>query len=232
MLSAQYLMQCNYMNEGCDGGWSFFHGYLAENGHLVDEECAPYKARTKGMTCGEYKKCQTKAKIQKSYFIGGAYGESSEKKMMKEILHGGIVNGELNVPRVFSFYQQGILSNDHESKMSSYLEYSGVAAGHKEAQQMIGLGEKTKKVTDRDLEDYGVAWMNLNHSVVIVGWGVDKKGTKYWKVRNSYGSKWGMNGDFWVRRGENDFGIESETTAYSVQSCKPNNTSFVCVEEI
>jgi hypothetical protein len=54
--------------------------------------------------------------------------------MMKEILRNGIVNGELNVPRVFSFYQQGILSNDHESKMSSYLEYSGVAAHHKEAQ--------------------------------------------------------------------------------------------------
>ena len=40
-LSAQYLMQCNYLNEGCDGGWSFFHGYLAENGHLVSEDCAP-----------------------------------------------------------------------------------------------------------------------------------------------------------------------------------------------
>ena len=63
MLSAQYLMQCNYMNEGCDGGWSFFHGYLAENGHLVDEECAPYKARTKGFSCGQYKNCSTKAKI-------------------------------------------------------------------------------------------------------------------------------------------------------------------------
>jgi hypothetical protein len=53
--------------------------------------------------------------------------------MMKELLRNGIVNGELNVPRVFSFYQEGILSNDHEAKMSSYLEYSGVAAHHKEA---------------------------------------------------------------------------------------------------
>jgi hypothetical protein len=58
--------------------------------------------------------------------------------MMKEILRNGIVNGELNVPRVFSFYQEGILSNDHEAKMSSYLEYSGVAANHKQEQQMIG----------------------------------------------------------------------------------------------
>ena len=154
--------------------------------------------------------------------------------MMKEIMRNGIVNGELNVPRVFSFYQQGILSNDHEAKMSSYLEYSGVAAHHKEAQQQIGTTEakaNKKKVTDRDLEDYGIAWMNLNHSVVITGWGVDPKtGTKYWIVRNSYGKKWGMNGDFWVRRGENDFGIESETTAYDVRLCSKASKDK-CIEE-
>lgn len=124
-------MQCNYLNEGCDGGWSFFHGYLAENGYLVTEQCAPYLAKTKGEHCGNYRHCKPKAKVQDSYFVGGGYGESSEKKMMKEILRNGIVNGELNVPRVFSFYQQGILSNDHEAKMSSYLEYSGVALAHK-----------------------------------------------------------------------------------------------------
>lgn len=218
------------MNEGCDGGWSFYHGYLAENGHLVTEKCAPYVAKTKGESCSKYSSCSTYAKINRSYFIGGAYGESSEKKMMKEILRNGILNGELNVPRVFSFYQEGILSNDHESKMSSYLEYSGVAASHKEAQQQIGKQNKVQSLTDRDLEDYGIAWMNLNHSVVILGWGIDSKGTKYWKVRNSYGTKWGMNGDFWVRRGENDFGIESESTAYDVLKCKDNNNG-VCVED-
>jgi hypothetical protein len=133
VLSSQYLMTCNYMNEGCDGGWSFFHGYLAENGHLVDETCAPYLGKTKGETCSKYSQCKPISRVQKSYFVGGAYGESSEEKMMKELLRNGIVNGELNVPRIFSFYQQGILSNDHESKMSSYLEYTGAAAAHKEA---------------------------------------------------------------------------------------------------
>eukprot|EP00356_Strombidium_inclinatum_P003629 CAMPEP_0170485226 /NCGR_PEP_ID=MMETSP0208-20121228/4534_1 /TAXON_ID=197538 /ORGANISM="Strombidium inclinatum, Strain S3" /LENGTH=279 /DNA_ID=CAMNT_0010758809 /DNA_START=1218 /DNA_END=2053 /DNA_ORIENTATION=- len=215
VLSPQFLMTCNYMNEGCDGGWSFLHGYLAENGYMVSEKCAPYRAKTKGETCGKYKHCKPVAKIESSYFIGGAYGESSEKKMMKDILRNGIVNGELNVPRIFSFYQKGILSNDHEAKMSSYLEYGGMAEPHKIAQQM--LGDVKKSVTDRDLEDYGIAWMNLNHSVVIMGWGTDEKtGTKYWIVRNSYGKRWGMDGDFLVRRGENDFGIESETTGYTV----------------
>ena len=53
--------------------------------------------------------------------------------------------------------------------------------------------------------------MDMNHSVVIVGWGVDKKtSSKYWIVRNSYGPKWGMNGDFLVARGTNDFGMEVE----------------------
>jgi len=149
---------------------------------------------------------------------------------MKEILRNGIVNGELNVPRIFSFYQKGILSNDHEAKMSSYLEYSGIAEHHKEAQQMIGKNKK-KHLTDRDLEDYGIAWMNLNHSVVIVGWGVDDKtGTKFWIVRNSYGKRWGMDGDFLVRRGENDFGIESETTGYGVIQCdEQSSTPGNCV---
>jgi hypothetical protein len=153
--------------------------------------------------------------------------------MMKDIMRNGIVNGELNVPRVFSFYQEGILSNDHEAKMSSYLEYSGVAVHHKEAQQMIGKNKDDNKVlSDRSLEDYGISWMTLNHSVVIVGWGVDEKtGTKYWKVRNSYGQKWGMNGDFWVRRGENDFGIESETTGYDVQMCSEMSSTGNCLEE-
>ena len=75
-------------------------------------------------------------------------------------------------------------------------------------------------MSNLDLEDYGIAWMNLNHSIMIIGWGFDPVSkTKYWKVRNSYGPAWGMNGDFLVRRGQNDFGIESETTAYDPIMC-------------
>jgi len=39
---------------------------------------------------------------------------------------------------------------------------------------------------------------------------------KVWIARNSFGSKWGERGDFYIRRGQNDFGIESEVSAYSV----------------
>ena len=65
-----------------------------------------------------------------------------------------------------------------------------------------------------------IAWMDMNHSVVIVGWGLDKKtSTKYWIVRNSYGPNWGMKGDFLVERGNNDFGMEVEQIAFHPVLC-------------
>lgn len=56
-------MTCNYLTEGCDGGWSFFHGYLNENGFMVTEKCAPYKAKTKGDTCQNYAHCAPAARV-------------------------------------------------------------------------------------------------------------------------------------------------------------------------
>jgi len=46
--SPQFTMMCNYMNEGCEGGWAIFNGYFTETGQLSTEECAPYKGRSKG----------------------------------------------------------------------------------------------------------------------------------------------------------------------------------------
>jgi len=53
--------------------------------------------------------------------------------------------------------------------------------------------------------------------VVVVGWGQDDEENKYWIVRNSYGTKWGQNGDFLIRRGQDDLGFESEQIAFDVE---------------
>jgi len=48
------------------------------------------------------------------------------------------------------------------------------------------------------------------HAVKIYGWGVTQQGEKYWMIANSWNGGWGMNGTFWMIRGINDCGIESE----------------------
>mgnify|MGYP006117416245 CR=1 FL=1 len=58
----------------------------------------------------------------------------------------------------------------------------------------------------------------VNHSVFLIGWGHDEKlNLPYWIVRNSYGDSWGMRGDFHVRMGHDDYGIESEITSFDVE---------------
>jgi cathepsin B len=47
------------------------------------------------------------------------------------------------------------------------------------------------------------------HAVKIVGWGVSS-GTPYWIVANSWGPAWGNQGFFWIKKGSNECGFESQ----------------------
>jgi len=47
------------------------------------------------------------------------------------------------------------------------------------------------------------------HSVYLVGWGKDGYGTPYWIAINSWGTYFGMNGVFYIRRGTNECNIET-----------------------
>jgi len=46
------------------------------------------------VSCKSFEKCAPHSKVDKIYFIGKGYGDSTEKNMMKEILRNGIIEGE------------------------------------------------------------------------------------------------------------------------------------------
>lgn len=52
--------------------------------------------------------------MESSGYIGGSYGGSNEILMMKEIRARGPIVSDLNVPLSFSYYTEGIFSDEHE----------------------------------------------------------------------------------------------------------------------
>ena len=160
---------------------------------MVDEKCAPYKAKTKGKTCGEFKECAPVAKVLSTKFIGGGWGEVSEKQMMKELLRNGPLSIEFQANKLFQVYKKGILSEPQSSKQAPAGE-SAVGTGDdvdllpaniealldtlflqtsSDGENKPKEAKKSKHVPfgDKTLEDLGLSWHNQNHSVLLVGWG-------------------------------------------------------------
>ena len=103
-LSVQHLMACNYMTEGCRGGWSIFNGFFAENNGLVEEKCAPYMHTITG--CSKYERCPEVARVSKSYFLS----DNSESGIQREIMKNGAVDANWNVPAAAYSYSTGVLT--------------------------------------------------------------------------------------------------------------------------
>jgi len=60
---------------------------------------------------------------------------------------------------------------------------------------------------------------SVNHAVVAVGFGetVDAEPVPFYIIRNSWGSSWGMEGYFWMKRGQNLCGI-SDCASFPIVS--------------
>ena len=104
-ISAQFLLNCNYMTEGCGGGWAVFHGYFAEVGGLMPDSCGPgYEDSTEG-SCDRFSSCEPVAKVTKTYLMK----DITVDKIKQEILYNGAVQTSWSPPYYHNSYVSGLL---------------------------------------------------------------------------------------------------------------------------
>jgi len=106
-----------------------------------------------------------------------------------------------------------VKSNSVESMMSALMK--GPVSIAVEADKPTFQSYKSGVMT-------GLCGKNLDHGILAVGYGTED-GTKYWKVKNSWGSIWGMDGYAKLERGKggsDECGILSQAS-YPLVSDKP-----------
>jgi len=198
IFATQDIVECSEYSQGCSGGFPYLiGGKYAEDFGLVQEACNPYT--------GKDGTCQTKKDCPRHYFtgykyVGGYYGGSNEALMMDAIYSNGPIAINFEVYKDLLSYKSGIYQ--HDTWKNSYNKENEINSNMDEIRMI-----KSEKVN----KDYNPFELT-NHVVVCVGWGVDtESGLKYWIVKNSWGTGWGIDGYFWIRKGTDECAFESMT---------------------
>ncbi|ELK37815.1 Cathepsin L1 [Myotis davidii] len=171
-LSEQNLVDCSRAqgNEGCSGGlMDNAFQYVKDNEGLDTEESYPYY--------GTDDTCKYKPEFSAANDTGFVDIHKDERSLMKAVASVGPISVALDASlESFQFYEKGKVT------VSSYLEIFTPAM----TSVFLGI-----------YYDPDCSSEDLNHGVLVVGYGfegVEMDNNKYWIVKNSWGTKWGMDG--------------------------------------
>jgi cathepsin F len=160
-LSESQILDCDNVNQGCNGGWMHQAMIYVKNNGIESENDYPYKPLKRNCKHDESK---VAVRIDDYKFITNLKPRDEDE--IKAILYQ---NGPLSIAldaTPFQFYSEGILDKNCNNKY-------------------------------------------LNHAVLIVGYGEDANGTKFWVIKNSWGSSWGEHGYVRLIRGKGKCGVNT-----------------------
>lgn len=150
------------------------------------------------------------------YLIGGKYSEDFglvTEDCNKYSGKDGTCHTNRSCPRQYSTgyrYVGGYYGGCNEPLMMEALYNRGpIAVGFQVYKDFTSYKSGVYHHTFTDTEEFNPFELT-NHAVLMVGWGtVESTGEKYWIVKNSWGESWGQDGYFWIKRGNDECGIES-----------------------
>jgi len=161
--------------------------------HIVD--CLVPNAKYNGQTCGEtndvatvyeYIKKATGIQLEQDY----PYEEKANTCRFRQPLAKVFVTG-------FTQIEEG-----DEKHLEQMLSFRGpVAVSVYFPATLISYKSGIYK-NDAECTNKGVT--EVNHSALLVGFGEDENGQKYWTLKNSFGTEWGENGYFRLARERNN----------------------------
>jgi len=205
MLGRQVLINCAPKSvngsgivvgfNGCDGGdeRDIYESLLNRSNWLPDETCQPYEALNH--TCDAIHMCTN--------CIPNGDGTSNCFEVSSYVAYGisrwtQVTDPEMGQHQREAAMQKEILHHGpivcNFAAISEFDEnYTAVAALYGGVYRNLYAN-----VTQDD----------INHDIVISGWGVSQQGVKYWIGRNSWGTFWGDNGWFRIERGVNSLLVE------------------------
>jgi hypothetical protein len=108
-LSTQYLNDCNHYAQGCEGGFSLEVLRFTEEFFVPAETCKAFLARQGSCTghC-DIKKEAELVTTDTGYYVGGSYGHTNEKSLMRELMKNGPIVVSFEPKPSFAFYKRGI----------------------------------------------------------------------------------------------------------------------------
>ena len=210
-LSVQQLVSCDDVGTdgGCGGSVTNLdsYRYVIENGGLGTEAAYPFtnaSLHDKPPACDKAKARATVAKISGEFRISGIGHLNDSYPGLNETFPGGSPwNTSAPVDEatvLLALAKLGPLSIAiNAGRLNSY--HAGV-----------DVPPPTSSCPMFCCYPEGNSYSTLDHEVLLVGYGTTDDGVDYWKIKNSWGTKFGEQGYYRVRRGMNAVGVACDVT--------------------
>jgi cathepsin L len=199
-------------NQGnCGSCWAFAAAEALETSLFLSTGILPAPLSTQQMV-----NCSTSAP-------NAGCGGGNAEVALEYIQNNGLV-AESSYPYTSGGGNAGNCSYDKSKVVAGLNNYNTWSGNDSDGtlQQMIATsGPVTVAVNASPWQYYNPGQNNgvlsvcprgYNHYVQLVGWNTEADGSKYWIVRNQWGSRWGLNGFIHIKMGNNLCGIAQDVS--------------------